>query len=111
MIAPTDESKSLVLDWLSHQGLADKSVVSSRGNAVTVTASIEEIEKLLEADYETYSEFLSFIKFQSSHSNSMQPTARLESRLSGRSNTAFRRAWTAMSAWCSRPTSSASGPS
>ncbi|KAI0178003.1 peptidase S8/S53 domain-containing protein [Pestalotiopsis sp. NC0098] len=54
MIAPTDESKSLVLDWLSHQGLADKSVVSSRGNAVTVTASIEEIEKLLEADYETY---------------------------------------------------------
>lgn len=71
MIAPTDESKSLVLDWLSQQGLADKSVVSSRGNAVTVTASIEEIEKLLEADYETYSEFTPPIYRQISYSDTM----------------------------------------
>ncbi|KAF7534263.1 hypothetical protein G7054_g6365 [Neopestalotiopsis clavispora] len=54
MIAPKDESKSLVLDWLSQSGLADKSSVSSRGNAVIVTASVSEIEQLLAAEYNAY---------------------------------------------------------
>lgn len=58
MIAPKDESKSLVLDWLSQSGLADKSSVSSRGNAVIVTASVSEIEQLLAAEYNAYSEYI-----------------------------------------------------
>jgi tripeptidyl-peptidase I len=60
IVAPKDESRLLVLDWLSQQGLADKSTVTSRGTAITVTASVEAIENLLQAQYDTYSEFWSF---------------------------------------------------
>lgn len=55
MIAPKDESKSLVMDWLSQQGLADKASISSRGNTVIVKTTVAEAEALLEANYHTYS--------------------------------------------------------
>lgn len=55
MIAPKDESKSLVLDWLNQQGLANKTSVSTRGNTVIVKASVSEIETLLKAKYDTFS--------------------------------------------------------
>ncbi|KAH6660927.1 peptidase S8/S53 domain-containing protein [Truncatella angustata] len=54
MIAPKDESKSLVLDWLRQQGLADNASISTRGNTIIVKATISQAEKLLEADYNTY---------------------------------------------------------
>jgi tripeptidyl-peptidase-1 len=54
MIAPKDESKSLVLDWLRHQGLADKASISPRGNTIIVKASVSEADKLLKADYSVF---------------------------------------------------------
>ncbi|KAK9785893.1 putative Peptidase S8/S53 domain-containing protein [Seiridium cardinale] len=53
-IAPKDESKSLVLDWLSQEGLAENATISARGNTVIVKASISKVEKLLQTDYNVF---------------------------------------------------------
>jgi tripeptidyl-peptidase I len=54
MVAPKDESKSLVLDWLSQQGLANQASVSPRGNTILVKATVSEAEKLLETEYDSF---------------------------------------------------------
>ncbi|KAI1871926.1 hypothetical protein JX265_005912 [Neoarthrinium moseri] len=54
MIAPRDESKSLVFEWLRQQGLDQDAVLSPRGNTVVVKASVRQAEKLLGAQYDVY---------------------------------------------------------
>jgi len=51
MIAPKDESRDLVLQWLNHEGLGDYSSVSPRADSIIVQASISQIEKLLNAEF------------------------------------------------------------
>lgn len=55
MIAPKDESKELVMDWLSEEGLSSYATLSPRSDSVIVEASISQIEKLLKTDYSTFS--------------------------------------------------------
>lgn len=54
MIAPKDESKQLVLDWLSSEGLVG-ATVSPRGNTIMLEATVSQLEKLLDAEYNVYS--------------------------------------------------------
>ncbi|KAL3420026.1 Tripeptidyl-peptidase sed4 [Phlyctema vagabunda] len=54
MIAPKDESKVLVLEWLGNEGFANSSYVSPRGDSVIVEAPISQIEKLLNAEYSAF---------------------------------------------------------
>ncbi|KAI0130437.1 peptidase S8/S53 domain-containing protein [Xylariales sp. AK1849] len=53
IIAPKPESSDLVFDWLNTNGL-DSGVLSTRGNVITVNATVSEAEKLLGAQYATY---------------------------------------------------------
>ncbi|KAH8678016.1 peptidase S8/S53 domain-containing protein [Xylariales sp. PMI_506] len=55
MIAPKDESKDAVLQWLGDNGLADAASVSPRGNFITVEATVSQVEKLLGTEYNAYS--------------------------------------------------------
>lgn len=54
MIAPKDESRDLVLEWLDSRGLADHASISPRSDTVTLQASVDQIEKLLNAEYEAF---------------------------------------------------------
>lgn len=56
MIAPKDESKTLVMEWLKSEGLINYASMSPRLDAVIVDASVKQIEGLLNADYEAYGE-------------------------------------------------------
>jgi hypothetical protein len=54
MIAPKDESRDLVLQWLAHKGLGGQIEMSPRSDTVIVKASIAQIEKLLHAEYSPF---------------------------------------------------------
>ncbi|KAN0089028.1 subtilisin-like protein [Hyaloscypha variabilis] len=54
MIAPKDESRNLVLQWLNIEGLTNYSSLSTRGDSIIVKASISQIEKLLDAEYNSF---------------------------------------------------------
>jgi tripeptidyl-peptidase-1 len=58
MIAPKDESKTLVMNWLSSEGLSKYASLSPRSDNVIVEASISTIEKLLKAEYKAFSKTL-----------------------------------------------------
>lgn len=51
MIAPKDESRDHVMQWLNNEGLEEYASLSQRGDSVIVEASISQIERLLNADY------------------------------------------------------------
>lgn len=55
MIAPADEAKDLVAEWLGQAGLGNSYSLSARGNAIVVTGTVSEIEKLLGTEYDVYS--------------------------------------------------------
>lgn len=55
MIAPKDESRDLVMQWLEVEGLAGE--LSPRGDAVIIKAPVKKIEKLLSAEYIPFSKF------------------------------------------------------
>lgn len=52
MIAPAEESSDLVMQWLASE-LSDAKV-SQKGDYVTVEASVNEIEELLDAKYSVF---------------------------------------------------------
>jgi len=54
MIAPKDESKDLVLQWLASEGMSDSASVSAHSDAVIVEASLSQIEKLLKTEYSAF---------------------------------------------------------
>lgn len=54
MIAPKDESRDLVMNWIATEGMLDYASVSPRLDAVIVEAPIRQIEKLLKAEYEQF---------------------------------------------------------
>ena len=56
MIAPKDESSDLVMGWLKDAGLSSHAMISPRGDSVIVEASIKQIEKLLNAEYNAFGE-------------------------------------------------------
>lgn len=65
MIAPKDESRDLVMQWLETEGVASE--LSARGDAVVVKGSINQIEKLLSTEY------IPFGKFFSPHPHNIAP--------------------------------------
>ncbi|KAK9419535.1 putative Peptidase S53 domain-containing protein [Seiridium unicorne] len=54
IIAPTEESKQLVFEWLGNYSLADSAALSPRGNVVAVNATISQLEGLLNTKYDSY---------------------------------------------------------
>lgn len=54
MVAPKDDSKDLVEQWLKSAGLSEQSSMSPRADAIIVEASIAQVEKLLNAEYEAF---------------------------------------------------------
>ncbi|KAF1955942.1 subtilisin-like protein [Byssothecium circinans] len=54
MIAPRQESSDLVMNWLNESVLGEEAKVSLLGDYVTVDASVNAVEKLLNAEYSTF---------------------------------------------------------
>lgn len=54
MIAPKDESRDLVMQWLESEGLSNHAELSPRSDSVIVTASIAQVEILLNAEYSQF---------------------------------------------------------
>lgn len=54
MIAPKDESGTMVMAWLESAGLGGNATYSARGDSIIVDASIAQVEKLLDAEYSAY---------------------------------------------------------
>ena len=50
----THDERELVEQWLKSEGLSEHSTVSPRADSVIVEASVAQIEKLLNADYEAF---------------------------------------------------------
>jgi tripeptidyl-peptidase-1 len=58
MIAPKEESKQLLMQWLVEAGLDDHASLSARADSIIIQASISQIERLLNATYSIFSELL-----------------------------------------------------
>jgi tripeptidyl-peptidase-1 len=54
MIAPKNESRDLVMNWLDLEGLSKYASLSARSDSVIVEASINQVEKLLSAEYSAF---------------------------------------------------------
>ncbi len=54
MIAPKQETSDLVKQWLASEIPSDKADVEFQGDYVIVQASVNTIEELLSADYNTF---------------------------------------------------------
>ncbi|KAH8647333.1 peptidase S8/S53 domain-containing protein [Xylariales sp. PMI_506] len=59
IIAPSDESRDLVFDWLKSEGLGEVSALNWRGNVIEVNTTIEKAESLLNAEYKSYTDSIS----------------------------------------------------
>lgn len=57
MIAPKDESSELVMQWLRSEGLIGQATVSPRLDSIILEASISQVEKLLQAEYQPFGKF------------------------------------------------------
>lgn len=55
MIAPKDESKDLVMQWLESEGMSDEASLSPRLDSVLIQTTVDKIEKLLNAEYSAFS--------------------------------------------------------
>lgn len=58
IIAPKDESRQLVFEWLGNHSLANSAVLTPRGNIVVVNATVSQAEQLLGTKYNGYSKRL-----------------------------------------------------
>jgi tripeptidyl-peptidase-1 len=56
MVAPKDESKDLVFQWLESAGLSSNAALSR--DSVVVKATIADVEKLLKTEYVGYGKSL-----------------------------------------------------
>jgi tripeptidyl-peptidase-1 len=54
MIAPDPESGDLVMEWLASELSGPNAKVSQKGDYVTVEASVNKIEALLDAEYSVF---------------------------------------------------------
>ncbi|KUJ09482.1 subtilisin-like protein [Mollisia scopiformis] len=54
MIAPKDESRDLVEQWLRSEGLSGQATISPRADSIVLEVSIAQVEKLLNAEYEPF---------------------------------------------------------
>ncbi|TVY51388.1 Tripeptidyl-peptidase sed3 [Lachnellula cervina] len=54
MIAPKDESKDLVMQWLESEGMSDEASLSPRLDSVLIQTTVDKIEKLLNAEYSAF---------------------------------------------------------
>ncbi|KAF4627954.1 hypothetical protein G7Y89_g10196 [Cudoniella acicularis] len=54
MIAPKQQSKDLVIQWLESAGLKEHASFSPRSDSVIVETSVKNIEKLLNTEYQSY---------------------------------------------------------
>ena len=54
MIAPKDESKDLVMQWLESEGMSGEASLSPRLDAVVIETTVDKIEKLLKAEYSVF---------------------------------------------------------
>ncbi|RDW69757.1 subtilisin-like protein [Coleophoma cylindrospora] len=54
MIAPKDESRDLVMNWLDKMGVKSQASMAPRGDAILVEASVADVEKLLGAEYSVF---------------------------------------------------------
>lgn len=54
IIAPKDESGSMVMEWLDTMGLRSHASYSKRGDSIIIEASVAQIEKLLDAEYSIF---------------------------------------------------------
>jgi tripeptidyl-peptidase-1 len=63
MIAPKDESRDLVMQWLERNGLKECAELSPRSDSVIVKASVSQVERLLNAEYSPFGmiDFCSFL--------------------------------------------------
>lgn len=63
MIAPKDESRELVIQWLIGAGLGEHASVSPRTDSIIVEASVTQVEKLLNAEYNAFGKTLTQFVF------------------------------------------------
>ncbi|ETS87832.1 hypothetical protein PFICI_01660 [Pestalotiopsis fici W106-1] len=54
IIAPKEESRQLVFEWLGNNSLSDTASLNERGNIVTVTTTVSKAEQLLNTKYNSY---------------------------------------------------------
>ncbi|CAL3971137.1 unnamed protein product, partial [Diplocarpon coronariae] len=54
MIGPKDESMELVLEWLATEGLDEHASASPRSDAIILTASVAQVERILDAEYSEF---------------------------------------------------------
>ncbi|TVY12966.1 Tripeptidyl-peptidase sed3 [Lachnellula arida] len=54
MIAPKDESKDLVMQWLESEGMSDEASLSPRLDSVLIQTTVDKVEKLLKAEYSAF---------------------------------------------------------
>lgn len=59
IIAPKDESGSMVMEWLETMGLRSHALYSKRGDSIIIEASVSQIERLLDAEYSAFCEYSS----------------------------------------------------
>jgi hypothetical protein len=58
MIAPKGESRDLVLSWVEEAGLSRYASSYPSSDSVVLEASISQIEKLINAEYSSFGEYL-----------------------------------------------------
>ncbi|POS79138.1 tripeptidyl-peptidase 1 [Diaporthe helianthi] len=54
IITPRTESRNMVMDWLENAGLGGNATYSARGDSIHVLTSIAQVERLLNAEYNSY---------------------------------------------------------
>jgi hypothetical protein len=63
MIAPKDESRDLVLNWVEEAGLSRYASPYPSSDSIVLEASISQIEKLINAEYSSFGEYLLLLGF------------------------------------------------
>jgi subtilase family serine protease len=54
MIAPKDESKDLVMQWLESKGMSSEASLSPRSDSIIIETTVDKVEKLLNAEYNVF---------------------------------------------------------
>ena len=54
IMAPKQQSKDLVMEWLDKEGLRDIADFSPRSDSVIIEGSVKQIEKLLKTEYSSF---------------------------------------------------------
>jgi tripeptidyl-peptidase-1 len=60
MVAPKQESKDRVMEWLNKEGLGSVVEFSPRLDSVVIEGKLRQIEKLLKTEYASFGMYLHF---------------------------------------------------